>query len=121
MIISTIKIAAGDKQKNRALLVLRGLITPTRAAVGCLDCCLCESVLRPERICFSTKWNDQQSLDQYICSPLYGRVLAVMDMATQSPEVSFNTVCETRGMDYVTAKRCNQTLAVAAAGSGEAS
>ncbi|MDP6523877.1 MAG: antibiotic biosynthesis monooxygenase [Kiritimatiellia bacterium] len=116
MIISTIRIAAEDEQKNMALLILRGLVARTRATVGCVDCCLCETVLKPQRICFTTRWHDQQALDKYISSPLYGRVLAVIDMASQAPEVSFKRVIETEGMDYIAAKRCNQTVAGTAPG-----
>jgi quinol monooxygenase YgiN len=113
MIRNTIAIDVKGKKKDTALEILRGLVEPTRSERGCVDCYLCENVMNSGQIRFATNWNDRQSLDRYVQSSSYTQILAAMDMASKSPEIRFDIVSETYGLEYVFALRCGEAASVA--------
>jgi quinol monooxygenase YgiN len=90
-----------SEHREAALAALRGLVGPTLSWAGCVDCCLCEDSHIPGRIRLCMKWEDRRALEGFIRSPSYGRILALMELASQTPEVLFEAVTETQGMDYV--------------------
>lgn len=90
---------------DAVLAALRGLIGPTRSRAGCLDCCLCEDPQIQGRVKFCTWWKDRQSVERFIQSTSFGQVLALMELASRPPEVLFDDVNETQGMDYVATVR----------------
>ena len=91
----------GDERRDGVLAVLRGLIEPVRAAPGSQGAYLYEGVKPYAPVCFSTEWKDQHSLEDFMRSPAYGSVLNVMEMASEAPVVWFETVSQTRGMEYL--------------------
>jgi quinol monooxygenase YgiN len=94
-----------EERKKSVLDAFYALLGPVRAVAGCLGSCLCESVGPSGRICFSTQWDSRCALEEYIRSDAYRKVLHVLDLAAEAPEIRFETVSDTRGMEYVAAVR----------------
>lgn len=96
----------GDRRRA-ALELLRGLIGPIRSSPGCVDCCLYECAEKEGRILFSVAWRNREEMERHIRSGTFRRILSVVELASEAPEVCFETISETRGMEYVVAIRGN--------------
>ena len=101
MIRSLLRMTVQGREKDEVMALFRGLIGPTRAESGCQDCCLCEDVSSPGRICFSAKWINRPALDRHVRSDAYHSVLTAMELASGPPEVCFEEIGAMQGMDYI--------------------
>jgi hypothetical protein len=59
------------------------------------------------------RWDDWVALERFIRSPAYGRILNVMELASQQPEITFETVEKTQGIDDIAALRDNRKVTAA--------
>ena len=58
-----------------------------------------------DEILYLEQWRTKEALQRHIQSDLYMRILEVMELSAVSPQLSFQEVSETRGIDLVIALR----------------
>lgn len=56
-------------------------------------------------ILYAEQWMSDEAIYGHIRSSLYRRVLAVIELSSQAPEISFYFVSHTKGMDLIQALR----------------
>ena len=105
MITATIRITASDDPNNEIVRVLRSLIEPTRVERGCNNCGLYKDLHDPSIIVWVEEWNTQDDLERHVRSPQYKKILAAFDMSNAQPDMRFNTVVETKGMQLIAEAR----------------
>ena len=54
-----------------------------------------------KRVSFVQKWESQEALDEYIRSDAYRKILAVMELASEQPEIKFITASHKAGMELI--------------------
>jgi quinol monooxygenase YgiN len=101
MIMASLRVVVPQERRNEILRTLRPLLGPTRVRQGCLDCRLYQDTEDENTYLFIQAWQSQATLESFIDSEEYRKILAVMDLAAQAPEVEFHTVSRTAGMEFV--------------------
>jgi quinol monooxygenase YgiN len=101
LITSTIRITATDNPNGTIIRLLRSLIEPTRVETGCISCGLYKDLHDKDIIIWLEEWNTQDDLERHIRSPQYKKILAAFDMSMAPPDMRFNTVVETKGMQLI--------------------
>lgn len=101
MIQVKIKLRLGLDNQKAAVSVFRSLLERVRVLPGCLSCHLYVDVEEPEFLLFEEKWQTQKSLDEHLRSDLFRQVLLVMEAASEPPEVGFDRVDDSTGMEMV--------------------
>ncbi len=81
--------------------MLRSLIGPTRVETGCMGCRLYQEVNERYAITWMEEWNTQDDLERHLRSPQYRRILAALDMSDVQPEIRFDTVVDSKGMQLI--------------------
>ncbi len=81
--------------------MLRSLIGPTRVETGCMGCYLYQDVNDQYAVTWMEQWNSQDDLNCHLRTPQYKRILAALDMSDVQPEIRFDTVVETKGMQLI--------------------
>ena len=96
-------VLTSQKHQEEALKILRRLTGPTQVQPGCLACEVFqqEPTQQPLQVCFLEKWETQERLEQHIRSEHFRKVLAVMDLGCEPPEIEFDTVSQTQGMELI--------------------
>ncbi len=105
LITSTIRITTSENPNGEIVRVLRALIEPTRVETGCISCGLYKDLHDPRIIVWVEEWNTQDDLERHVRSLQYKKVLAAFDMSNSQPEMRFNTVVETKGMQLIAEAR----------------
>ena len=105
LITSTIRITASENPDGEIVRVLRSLIEPTRVATGCSSCGLYKDLHDEGIIIWVEDWNTQEDLERHLTSPQYKKILAAFDMSNAQPDMRFNTVVETKGMELIAEAR----------------
>ena len=109
MITSTIRITTSENRGSELIGLLRSLIEPTRVETGCISCGLYKDLHDPNSIIWVEEWNTQDDLERHLRSRQYKKILAAFDMSCSQPDMRFNTVIETKGMQLIAEARGMET------------
>ena len=101
MITATLRIRVSKGKKGEVIRLLRSLISPTRVETGCMSCHLYQDVNDQNAITWMEQWSSQDDLNRHLRTPQYKRILAALDMSDGQPEIHFDTVVETKGMQLI--------------------
>jgi quinol monooxygenase YgiN len=105
MITATLRVTVPADRRNEVLDLLRSVIEPTQVEPGCLSCRLYQDLENEEGLLFEEEWKTQADLDRHIRSDRYLKILAAIDMSSKPPEIRFNTIARTKGIEAIRAAR----------------
>jgi quinol monooxygenase YgiN len=101
MILATIRMTIPLKKHDEALRILRSVSDRCKNHSGCLGCNIYEAVQENDVIMFEEMWSSEEDLGRHLRSGEYRNVLLVMEMALKHPEVRFNTVSTSTGIETI--------------------
>ena len=105
LITATLRIDAAKAKQKEITRLLRSLIGPTRVETGCISCRLYGELDNPSSVTWMEEWRTENDLKRHLRSPQYRKILIALDMADAEPEVRFDTVVETAGMQLIAEAR----------------
>ena len=100
-ILATLRMIVRPERRMDLLETLRGMLEPARVERGCLSYCLYEDVENRNAFVLLEEWATQEDLERHISKDNQRRLLALTDLLSEQPEMRFNTVSHTAGMDLV--------------------
>ena len=74
---------------------------PTRVERGCLSYRLYQDVENRNTFILIEEWETQEDLERHISKDNQRQLLTLMDLLSEQPELRFNTVSHTAGMDLI--------------------
>lgn len=100
-ILVTLKMIVRPERRSDLLETMRGMLEPARVERGCLSYRLYEDVENRNAFVLVEEWATQEDLERHIRTDNQRRLLALMDLLSEQPELRFNTVSHTAGMDLI--------------------
>ena len=88
-------------RRNDLLETMRGMLEPTRVERGCLSYRLYEDVENRNAFVLLEEWATQEDLERHISKDSQRWLFALMDLLSEPPELRFNTVSHSVGMDLI--------------------
>lgn len=67
---------------------------------GLIDCSVCQNASTPARFIVLERWESWEDLYRYVRSDDYRKILSIMELSAMDPEIQFNEIKKTRGMDF---------------------
>jgi quinol monooxygenase YgiN len=101
MIHATVRIVTDPEKQDEAFAILRSMAERTRVESGCIACRIYRDEQENRSLMFEEIWKNEEDLKRHIRSDEYRKVLLVMDMAVEIPEVRFETVSHVTGMETI--------------------
>ncbi len=101
MILNTVRIAFSDQNFAEAVHILKKVAEVSKIQRGCLDCRVYTDTVDSNIIMFEGKWLNDEDLAEYLRSDEYRQVLIVMESALEKPEIRFDTISSTSGIETV--------------------
>jgi len=101
MILAIIRMTIPPKKHDEALRILRLVGDRCKDHSGCLGCNIYEDIQENNVIMFEEMWRSEEDLERHLRSGEYRNVLLVMEMALRQPEVRFNTVSTSTGIETI--------------------
>jgi len=101
MIQVTFKMIVRHDKRSDLLAAMKGMLQPVRVERGCLNYGLYQDVENSDAFLLLEEWATQQDLEKHICTDNQRQLLALMDLLSEQPELRFNTVTHTAGMDLI--------------------
>jgi quinol monooxygenase YgiN len=101
MILATIRMKISPQKRGEALKILKSTVEGNRILPGCLSCRIYEDIVEDSVLMYEEMWKSQEELEQHLRSDEYRKVLLVMEMALSHPEVGFNTLSSSTGIEVI--------------------
>ena len=101
MINALLRIPVSQENRTSITRTLRSLIEPIGYETGCISCRLYREPKNPDVLTWVEEWRTREDLDRHLRSQRFTKILAALDMADAEPEVRFDTVVETVGMQLI--------------------
>ena len=108
MIQATIKMSFSPEKIDEILNILHSVVERTRAVAGCISCSVYLDTENKNMIIFEKKWRSEEDMKRYLRSEDYQKVLLVIEMADTKPEIRFDTVTGSRGVEMIEKARSNK-------------
>ena len=106
-ITAWIGVTASPGRQQDILKSFRSVLALIRMEPGCLGCSLFQDAEDELRIHLFQEWLTGEDLDRHILSSGYRTILSIVELSAEPPEISFDTVSEHRGLEYLEAVRLN--------------
>ena len=101
MILATIRMKISPQKRGEALKILKSTVEGNRILPGCLSCRIYEDIEEDNVLMYEEMWKSEEELEQHLRSDEYHKVLLVMEMALHHPEVGFNTLSSSAGIETI--------------------
>ena len=98
---ATIRMRIPTRKRKEARSTLGSLIERIKLDEGCLSCRLYEDALDGGALMFEERWADEQSLQKHLRSDEFRIVLLVVEMASKAPEIRFDRVSSSTGLQTI--------------------
>jgi quinol monooxygenase YgiN len=101
VILVTSRMIVRPERRSDLLETMRGMLEPARVEKGCLGYRLCEDVEDRNTFVLLESWATQEELEHHLRKDNQQRLLSLMDLLSEQPELQFNTVSHTSGIDLI--------------------
>ena len=101
MIIATIRMMIPPQKRGEALRILRSVAELCRDDPGCPSCNIYRDLNDYRVLVLEEVWRTGEDLDLHLRSEEYRNLLLVLEMALKQPEIRFDTVSNTTGIETI--------------------
>jgi quinol monooxygenase YgiN len=101
MMRETIRLLLPQQKYKEALKILRSIVEQSQAYPGCFSSRLYGDLEERNAILIEGMWQDQEHLEPHLRSEEYHNLLMVVEMALKCPEIRFDTIACTTGIETV--------------------
>jgi len=105
MIVGTLRIRPAPHRHAEVLEVFHAIQGPVLAQPGCLACHIYEEPGPAQAIVLVERWESQGALEAHLRSESYRHTLGAIELSGRPPEVCFDYVAATEGMDLIERSR----------------
>jgi quinol monooxygenase YgiN len=102
---ATIRMLFPVERETEALEILSSMSEQIKVEPGCIDCRLYRGIQSPNAILFEQSWNREEDVLKHLRTDRYAKILLVLEMAMEPPEVRFDCIHRSHGMEFITFAR----------------
>jgi len=102
MVLATLRMAIPLQQRGEALKILKSIVARNQAQPDdCVFCHICEDVLEENILQFEEMWRNEEEFENHLRSDEYHKLLLVLEMALKPPEIRFDTISNSTGIETI--------------------
>jgi len=107
MVLASLRMTFSSKKLGEALRILRSVAEVSRVQPGCLSCQVYRNGEEDNILMFEQLWSSEADMERHLQSDEYRRVLLVLEMAIKQPEIRFDTISSSSGIETVERARAS--------------
>jgi quinol monooxygenase YgiN len=101
MILATVRMKIPPEKRDEALKILKSTARHCRVRSGCLGSHIYVDAQEDDVLMVEEMWRSAEELEHHLRSGEYLNVLMIMEMALRHPEVRFNTISASSGIETI--------------------
>jgi quinol monooxygenase YgiN len=98
---ASIRIIIPSKKRKEALIILSSLIEQTKLEEGCVSCRLYRDVQEERALMLAETWASEKDMERHLSSDKFLAVLLVVEMASEFPEIRFDVISHSTGIETI--------------------
>jgi quinol monooxygenase YgiN len=98
---ATVRMRMPARKRKEARCILGSMIERIKLEEGCLGCRLYLDALEEGAMMLHEIWADENSLKRHLRSEEFRHVLLVVEMAGEPPEIRFDRIAKTAGIEAI--------------------
>jgi quinol monooxygenase YgiN len=98
---AAIRLLIAANKRHEALMILNSVIEPIRLEEGCISCRLYQDLQEDGALMLEEIWSSQSDLERHLRTDQFHTVLLVVEMAKEYPEIRFDAIAHTTGMEAI--------------------
>jgi quinol monooxygenase YgiN len=100
MVRFSVRLHGSGRSADRLVEAFRFVMVTTRLEPGCLNCAVWTD--SEASVHYAEEWASEPDLRAHVRSEEFTMVLSIIESANEAPDVRFDFVTASRGLDYVT-------------------
>lgn len=96
---ASIKLTVPPAKRNEMLQAIKAILEPVRLERGCINCHCYVDIEAENSIYIREEWETRDDLGAHVRSVHFGVLLGAMKMLTEEPEIRFNSIISTTGVE----------------------
>lgn len=105
MIRSTIRVVTWPEKRNEAAVILRSLVARVRVMAGCSACRVYWDASDDHALMLESIWSSEEEMIRHLRSEDFRKALLVVEMASEQPEIRFETISLVTGIETIVKAR----------------
>jgi quinol monooxygenase YgiN len=101
VVVTTVRVVVPRSKRQEILQALRSVLATTEVQLECERCWLYRDAQDDRAFLLMQEWTTQTALDRYLRSDLYRTILAVLETASEPPEIIFDTLARRAGVEVI--------------------
>lgn len=101
MILATIRMSVSPRNRAEVLRILRSVAELCRDDPGCLGCNTYRDLKDSRLLVLEQSWRSEEDLNRHLRSEEYRNLLLVLEMALKQPEIRFDTISDSTGIEAI--------------------
>jgi quinol monooxygenase YgiN len=105
MIDAAITLTVPPEKKKEVLQTFKSILGPIRREQGCISCNCYMDIETESTIFFKEVWQSSDALGTHLRCAHFSVLTGVMKLLDNKPEIRFNTIASTAGVEVIKAAR----------------
>jgi quinol monooxygenase YgiN len=101
MLRATVRLMIPPRKREEALKILKSAAALCGLMPNCLGCHIYADIQEDKVLIFEQSWRSQEDLERHLRSDEYYKVLLVIEMAVEQPDIRFDTISGSTGFETV--------------------
>ena len=101
MVRSIIRMLIPLEKQSEALEILGSMIEQIQFEPGCINCRIYRGVEDVRAIMIEELWMNDEDMKHHLRSDEYRKILLVVEMAAEPPEVRFDVIAHSSGVETI--------------------
>jgi quinol monooxygenase YgiN len=98
---ATIRMLLPAGKRKEALIIIGSMIERIKLEEGCISCRLYQDVLEKRALMLEEMWAGETALHKHLRSADFRKVLLVVEMAREPPEIRFDLISSSTGLNTI--------------------
>jgi quinol monooxygenase YgiN len=102
MVLATLRMAIPPQKRVEALKILKSIVARNQARPDdCVFCRISQDLLEDNILQFEEMWSSEEEFERHLRSHEYHKMLLVLEMAMKQPEIRFDTLSSSAGIEII--------------------
>lgn len=101
MVRTTIRMLIPLEKQSEVLEILGSTIEQAQFEQGCISCRVYRDVDDSRAIMLEELWASDEDVQHHLQSDKYRKILLVVEMALEPPDIRFDTIVQSSGMETI--------------------
>jgi quinol monooxygenase YgiN len=105
MVQALLRLKVIPENQDKAVEIINFILERIRVESGCARCHFYRDTSSKGEFLLLQEWESRADLERHICSEEFRHILALIELASEPPEIRFNTISKEEGLETIESVR----------------